>query len=370
VKRFSYICADAGIPIPGSKGASIHVASVCRALLQAGLEGSVYTPRREEPTLAGVPVHVIAAPGSNGKSTIPRNLECDFIYERYSLWHQGGLERARDLGVPFILEVNSPLPEEARRYRKLADPERAEAIAGTLMREADGVVCVSREVADWVAKLRGHRDGVWIVPNGVDTDLFAPGPARRPTPLPPSGVPLAVFCGSFRPWHGVDDLIHAFGSVVADHVNDAHLVCVGDGPLRESFEETARALGIASNVHVTGAIPHDDVPRWLRGADIAVAPYPRLNGFYFSPLKIFEFLSLELPVVAADVGQVREIVPDGVRGSLYSPGDREGLTLAMAGLLRDGSRRKRLGKAGRDWVLENATWAKRVTAILERIESL
>ena len=56
MKRFSYICADSGIPIPGSKGASIHVGSVCRAFTQAGLDGEIITVRPEARMLDGLPV--------------------------------------------------------------------------------------------------------------------------------------------------------------------------------------------------------------------------------------------------------------------------------------------------------------------------
>ena len=62
MKRFTYVCADPGVPIPGAKGASIHVASVCRALQRAGLTGDVFTIRPEAQTLEGLPLHAIKIP--------------------------------------------------------------------------------------------------------------------------------------------------------------------------------------------------------------------------------------------------------------------------------------------------------------------
>jgi glycosyltransferase involved in cell wall biosynthesis len=363
VKRFSYICADPGIPIPGSKGASIHVESVCRAFTRAGLEGEILTVRPEAQALDGLPIRKLRPP-------LPLGADCDFVYERYSLWHVGGLARAREIGVPYILEVNSPLPEEARRFRKLENPELAESNARLLLTGADGIVCVSEEVAEWVVERRGHENGVWVVPNGVDTGLFFPDPGPRPRGLPRTDVPLVAFCGSFRPWHATDDLLEALGLLAEHGIEDAHLLCVGDGPLRERFEERARSLGIEERVHVTGLLPHDEVPAWLRGADVAVAPYPAMSGFYFSPLKIFEFMALGLPVVAADVGQVARLVDNGERGLLYPPGDPRGLAACMAQLLSDRTKARRLGDAGRAWVLANATWAKRTEHMLHRIGEL
>jgi len=377
VKRFSYISADPGIPIPGSKGASIHVKSVCRAFTRAGLDGEIITVRPAARTLGGLPVRRLH-PSPESCSTEKREAGlflaglasgvgpaggCDFVYERYSLWHVGGLARARALGVPFILEVNSPLPEEARRFRKLGNHELAAGIARLLLSEADGIVCVSEQVARWVVERRGHETGVWIVPNGVDPELFFPNSATQP-----AVVPLVVFCGSFRPWHATDDLLEAF-RLLLEH-GDARLLCVGDGPLRERFEERARSLGIGGRVHVTGTLSHDEVPGLLRGADVAVAPYPAMNGFYFSPLKIFEFMALGLPVVAADVGQVSGLLGNGERGLLYPPGNARELARALRQMLGDRPRAKCLAEAGRAWVLANATWSKRAETMLHRIDEL
>jgi len=360
MKRFAYICADPGIPVGGDKGASVHVASVCRAFVEHGLEGAIHAARASRNELVGLPVEVIPdlarvrADSSARRESrlflanLGRGLEiepCDFVYERYSLWHVDGLARARALGVP------------------LTHGQLARGVAGLLMREADGIVCVSEAVAEWVRGNRRSDDGVWVVPNGVDERLFSPEGPRRAE----AGSPVVVFCGSFRPWHATADLLEAFRLL---EPTDLRLVCVGDGPQRESFEHQVQALGLDDRVHVTGLVPQEQVPAWLRDADVAVAPYPQLDDFYFSPLKIFEFLSLGLPVVSADVGQVPEILGHGRRGRLYRAGRPADLAQAIAALLEDRKEARRLGQAGRRWVLAQATWARRTRTILSRIESL
>ena len=101
-----------------------------------------------------------------------------------------------------------------------------------------------------------------------------------------------------------------------------------------------------------------------------MAPYSTRGEFYFSPLKIFEFLSLGLPVVAADLGQVRGLIEHERRGLLYPPGDIPALAAALGRLIEDRGEARRLGVAGREWVLEHATWKKRVAEILERVAAL
>ena len=386
LKRFSYICADPGIPVPGVKGASIHVKSVCRSLRHLGLEGEVFTVRPEADSLEGFPVRRIAIPPrrkrksvedretrlflSSLNTSIQPMEKPDFIYERYSLWHAGGLAHARELEVPFILEVNSPLPEEAKNFRGLANLPLAEGIAQLLMRDADGIVCVSEEVAKWVESLRGHREGVWVIPNGVDHELFSPNGRHRPAGLPQNGTPVIAFAGSFRPWHGIDDMLDAFKIFVDRTHSDAHLLLVGDGPMRDEFEAKARAFNLHDRVHITGMVPHAEVPQWLQGATMAVAPYPQLDHFYFSPLKLYEFLALGLPVIATDVGQIRDVVPNGERGLLCPPGSPDALATAMEELVTNQDRSRVLGEAGRDWVLGHATWHHRVQDILDRVAAL
>ena len=386
-ESFVYVCADPGIPVPGTKGASIHVQSVCKALTQLGVRGSVYTVRPKGKELEGHPVHsvpLVKAPDGETPSDRERRLflsanpaaigtqeesKPGFVYERYSLWHTAGLSYARQLGVPFVLEVNSPLPDEASRYRSLGQPELAEGVAGVLMKEADAIVCVSSEVAAWVRHRRGKSDGVWVIPNGVDSELFAPCPESRPGSLPPRDVPLVAFSGSFRPWHGLGHLLNAF-EILLNDLPEAHLVCVGDGPELESFTARVAERKLTDRVHLPGRVAHDQVPAWLGGADVAVAPYPALDDFYFSPLKIFEFMALGLPVVASATGQIRELIPHEERGYLYGAGDSQELATTLVRTLREQKEAKAIGERGRDWILEHATWQKRVEEILDRLARL
>jgi glycosyltransferase involved in cell wall biosynthesis len=379
VNRFAYICADGGIPLPGRKGSSVHVAALCRAFGRAGLDGTVYSTRARAETLAGFPLVALDTPSRSGKQA-PEEGElrlvlgswrspavidagCDFIYERYGLWHAGGLVRARELGVPFILEVNSPLPDEERRYRNLHHARLADGLAELLLRQADGVVCVSDAVAEWVRTHRRRDAGVWVVPNGVDAKMFASAP-----PVSKSDAePVIAFCGSFRPWHGLDTLLEAFKLLVRQRSSAVRLLCVGDGPLREWFDSEVAGSALTDRVEVTGYVDQPEVARRLAGATVAVAPYPPLEQFYFSPLKLYEFLALGLPVVAGEIGQVGEILDGGRRGWLYPPGDVAALAARLSEVLDHPHEARQRATAGREWVLANATWDHRAAEILERI---
>ncbi len=382
MKRFSYVCADPGVPLPGMKGASVHVASLCRAFQRHGLTGQIHTVRAESEKLHGFPLVPIDLPHRRKHKSIEdrenrlflarlehQGANPDFIYERYSLWHPGGLYLARKLQVPFILEVNSPLPLETQRFRQLANEPLASGLARLLLRDADGIVCVSDEIKNWVVSERGHDSGVKVIPNGVDEELFDPENSNRPAELPPKSVPLIGFTSTFRPWHGIEELLSAFSILVNDLQSSAHLLCIGDGPERSKFEEAAAKQGLSERVHCPGSLPHDQVHHWLSSCSVAVAPYPRLDHFWFSPLKIFEYFCCGLPVVGSDVGQVKDLIPEEY-GDLIPIGDQKSMAISLKNYLDSPDTTRQSGSMAREWVLNNATWKSRASQVLELVEEV
>ena len=380
VDKFTYICADPGIPIPGQKGASIHVASICKAFRELGLQGDLYTIRPEAKSIEGIPIHTMELPPRRKYKSIEEretrlflarldDIETvhDFVYERYSLWHPGGLYLARKFGVPFVLEVNSPLALESKKYRQLANESLADGISRLLLREADVVICVSEEIKKWVESEREHSEGVVLVPNGVDSEVFTPKANKRPSGLPPAGVPILGFTGSFRPWHGIHDLLQSCEILVKALGSNAHLLCIGDGPEKHAFEINVQKKGLSDRIHFTGSIPHSEVGEWLGACDLGVAPYPSMEDFWFSPLKIYEYFSSGLPVVATDRGQISDIVL-GDRGTLVQAGDNKGFALAIQSQISDLKKLSEAGQSCRQWILENSTWKIRARQILDAVE--
>lgn len=116
-------------------------------------------------------------------------------------------------------------------------------------------------------------------------------------------------------------------------------------------------MGIEQSVVLTGDVDHADVPGLLSVADVAVAPYPKLPvDFYFSPLKLFEYMAIGKATVASRLGQIAEVIIDGKTGLLVEPSDPVQLAGAIVKLLRDESLRQHLGFAARNTVRQNYSW--------------
>jgi len=398
--RIGYICTDPGVPVFGRKGASIHVQEVVRTLSRAGHRPEIFTCRRggEAPSgLTDVPVHTLPAPRGPDAAARERQARAfdhvlrqelerlgpfDLIYQRYSLWSDQGMRYASDAGVPSVLEVNAPLVEEQGRHRELCDGEGALEVTRSALRSAHLRVAVSEPVARWIRSIDPNSDGqTLVIPNGVDPRRFelasSPYEIGARSRSRSQDDPFTVgFVGTLKPWHGVEILIRAMARLRdggrLGGGSDFRLLIVGDGPQRSTLEEEVARRNMAAHVDFTGAVPHAAIPRLLSAMDVAVAPYPAPvdpSDFYFSPLKILEYMAAGLPVVASRFGTIEDIISDRDHGLLVTPGDAGSLAEAILRLTVDPSLRERLGTSARRRIHENFTWDHVVGRILREVRA-
>ena len=376
VMRIAYVCADPGIPVFGSKGASVHVQEVLRVLLRSGHEVDLFCRRTggEPPAALAAAIderqlRVHAAERISDSDAARREEKLitadaelaaviaakhavrgyDVVYERYALFSTAGTTVARAAGVPSILEVNAPLPLEQATHRRLVRADVADQVARTVLADATAVICVSDAVAAW-ARTLVPASRVHVEPNGVDPERFREV-ARSQERF------TVGFVGTLKPWHGTDALVDAVR--ILDRP-ETRLVIVGDGPERDALTQQARAAGV--DVEFAGAVDPVDVPGRLAQFDVAVAPYPAHGDTYFSPLKVLEYMAAGVAVVASRVGQIPELVDHGRTGILVPGSDPRALADALDALAADPAQRARLGSAARADVMRHRTW----TDVVER----
>ncbi len=384
-----YISADRGIPVRGHKGAAVHVRALTTAFAHLGHTVTILTPRpgpadgpAPAATLLEVPLPALLAgvdePTAQEHQAQAYNERLyvaahkhlaqggfDMIYERYSLWSDVGARLAQAVPLPFVLEVNAPLREEAVNYRHLANPDLAAEIETRQFGNAHAISVVSGILREYVMGRGADPDRVRVLTNGVDRARFHPavrgGRIRHQLNL---GKQFVVgFVGRPRPWHDLDTLIAAFACLHRENPN-THLLLVGEMPQDLPGKFAAHALP-ASAVTTTGAVPHDDIPEYLAAMDVAVSPHPALNDFYFSPLKLFEYLACGVPTIATGLGQPAEIIQHGKNGLLFPPGDVDALATQIRWLIDHPAEARELAWEGAVDVLEHHTWEQNARSVID-----
>ena len=147
----------------------------------------------------------------------------------------------------------------------------------------------------------------------------------------------------------------------------SRLLVVGDGPERPLLERMVAAAGYGDRLECVGAVSHHHVPEQLARMHVGLAPYPELEPFYFSPLKVFEYMAGGAAVVASDVGQISSLIDHGENGLLCPPEDTQTLSEELFRLAADESLRHRLAVAGRTFVERHHTWRHRMQELFQTL---
>jgi len=291
----------------------------------------------------------------------------DAVYERFSLFMLAGLILRRATGVPYLLEVNSPLYEERAAHDGLSLRWLGRLCQRALWRGADVVLPVTHALAAYVRDTSVPDARIRVIANGVDPDRFA-GTVDAETVKGDLGLDGRVvlgFTGFVKRWNRLDQVLRLMARAGAP--DDLHLLLVGDGPARAELEDLAASLGLAGRLTVTGVVDRDAVQRYAAAFDIALLPGVTP---YSSPLKMFEYMALGRAIVAPNSANIREILTDGRDARLFDPDREDAFAEAILALARDAALRDRLGACARDAIhARSLTWdanAERVATLVRR----
>ncbi|MDP6529454.1 MAG: glycosyltransferase [Gemmatimonadota bacterium] len=353
------------IALLGSAG-SVHVVRWANALASRGREIHLISMHPPSPSLRPeVHIHPLPVPAPAGYVLNARSVRAALRTIRPEVLNTHFASGYGTLGRlsrfhPHALSVWGSdieyFPNRSRIHRRILCANLA---------SADRIFATSQ------ALLRGVRDlapGVPATqtPFGVDVGRFSPR-----TKAEPGGSVTVGTVRSLKPVYGIDLLLRGFARAVEtlrrtrDPAGDRmRLRVVGGGPEAAALQSLARELGISDRTEFRGRISHDRIPEELHGFEVFVAP-SRREGL---GVAVLEAAACGVPVVASRVGGLPETVDDGRSGILLEPEDVDALATALIQLCTDAGLRARMGRHGREWVLDRFAWEDCISTMEDALE--
>jgi glycosyltransferase involved in cell wall biosynthesis len=374
----TYICNDTGIPISENSGSSIHIQEFLRGISETGVNTRILYQNPGEKLnkieYFDYSDHIAMFPYKNNKllmmlniSNIIANYELkeklakskfshnSLIHERYSLFSSGAAEYASDNDIPYILEVNSPLIYEGEKFSKIFGfKNTASRLEQRIFDKSDHICTVSIELKEHFSKYTSS-DNITVIPNGANPNMFSPDTE----PAICCEEFTIGFVGSFKKWHGIDRIINICKKI-KEKIQDFRFLLVGDGPMYSKIKSEIKQNNLKKHITLTEKVEHSNVPKYLAAMDVAIAPYPDLDFFYYSPVKIFEYMAMALPTIASDIGQVGRVIEDKKDGYLIDPSNNNQFAAKIIDLYMqyesDSNHFQKIGKSARTKIKNEYSW--------------
>ncbi len=384
--RILYITAEC---VPGNTGGSVHAYEAASHLSKQGQDVTVLCHRADgqKEIETGNGFRIFRSPMRLfGKAFSPLallrfphlNEPFDVIMERYYATSFLGAYLSRVKKIPLVLEVNNPHLEELREkkdFPKFLLPA-AKALTNMTLRQASLIFTPLKNILpqEFLPKV---REISWA----VNTTLFHPGTRksgkcaeiRKQYGL--GGKYVAVYAGTFRSWHAVAQIAGA-AEIIAAQRKDFCVLMVGKGDLFDDVKRKILERKLQDVCILTGEQPYEDVPDFLGAADIGLAPFAltatmQKQGFYYSPLKIFEYMACGLPVITTKIPSLDGLVSEGKTGFLLPENwTVDDLARLLLRFMSDKVDFSMSGKRAREAVATEFSWNTHVRTLVQEMERL
>lgn len=270
---------------------------------------------------------------------------------------------ARQLGLPCVYEIRAFWEDAAvdsgataigsPRYVATQKAETA------LARQVDALVGICKGIEDELVRRGIRPEDVHVVPNGVETERFAPMPRDPATEarFGLAGKTVVAYIGTFAAFEGVPYLVEALIQLMKAGRDDLMGLIVGAGPEYERCRQMAERAGLADRILHPGKVPHDEVKAVYSVVDILAYPRDRQRiTELVTPLKPLEAMAMKKVVVGSDVGGLTELIQDEQTGLIHRAEDPADLAAKLVRLADDPALRRRLGDNGRAYVERERQW--------------
>ena len=269
-----------------------------------------------------------------------------------------GLKLGKIFKKSVILEVNGNIIEELKilGFKNRFLLNFIEKMELNNLRHSNAIIVVSFGLKNILIKRGIPEKKVHVIPNGVDIDLFRPmikDFAIKKTGL--QNKPTICFVGNFAKWQGLEQLFYIFSKIIKK-ISDSQLILIGDGKELGNLERLSIKLDITKNVSFLGRIPQKKIPDYINSSDLCILFKTNFNNMDFSPLKLYEYLACEKPVITNNISCFN-FLQNINAGKSVDLNDFDEASNVFVNLLKNKKQAIQMGKHGRKFVIENEfTW--------------
>ncbi|MBN1352369.1 glycosyltransferase family 4 protein [candidate division KSB1 bacterium] len=287
----------------------------------------------------------------------------DLIISRLEHYLFSSLLLAKFKKIPIVIEADAPVVYELREFAKQfwKIPILPELIEKLNLKNADKSVCVSNVAKHYFMQQGVPENKLLVISNGADIEKFHPQVDNSHVLDKYSlrGKTIIGFVGSFHYWHGVENILKVIGKLTEVNPDTAFLLVGEGGPMKAALEEFVKHKNLQTRVILTGYVQHEAMPEYISAMNIVLAPYPNLPFFYYSPVKIYEYMAAGKPVVTTRIGQIAELIKDQHNGFLCEPDNIRQIIDTLLTLISNPQLRDSVGQHARETIVKEHTWREK-----------
>ncbi|MDI6736014.1 MAG: glycosyltransferase family 4 protein, partial [bacterium] len=370
------------IPVHAKGGLEDHTMMICQGLVQKGHEVILITTQhpqgKEYEVSDGVEIYYTKGtiPGKYSWSWCRRSVQ-EFIrlhtLKKFDVVHGqsgGGIPFLlkglnRKYNIPTVISLHGTTIDEIKSAcdvlfssykdirnvflsmrRILYHLYNYSFVSRRALMRADAIIATSNEQVKRIKILYQTKDSdLYVVYNGIDTDLFAPKSSTELKEKYKINQENKIILGVARltKEKGIQNIILSMPAILKS-IHEAKLIIVGNGNYRKDLELLIDKLGLKEHIFITGLVPYEELPLFYNLADVFVNATIRVNGY---DLTILQAMACEKPVIVSNLGSVPTVITHNEDGILVSPGDVRILTQEVIRILKDKELAANIGKKAR-----------------------
>lgn len=286
----------------------------------------------------------------------------DIIYERYAFYMVAGVIKAKKHKIPFILEANE-VSGINDRARKQVFIRLCKVFEKFIFKKCTSIHTVSSYLKNMIIKQGVPDKDIYVTPNAIDPDKFSTS-EKSPKLVEKYNLNNKVvigFAGWFDEWDRLDLLANVFIKMKKNNPNLV-LLLIGDGAVLDNVKNIINANGIQDDVIFTGPVSRKVIHTYLSLLDIAVITHSNEFG---SPVVLFEFMGLKIPVVAPNLMPITDVLVDKKTAMIFETLDMHDLENTLQEMINSTDLRVQISDNAYKILMSNHTWHMNSKEILK-----